>query len=329
MMMQDDTSGNQVIKTRIAPTPSGFLHLGNVLSFAITAALAEEMKAKILLRIDDLDSKRVTREYVQDIFDTLDFLGIPWDEGPANYQEFKAGYSQLHRMDLYREALRQLLEHGRIFACICSRAEISRQSTDGSYPGSCRDKNIAADTPDTSWRLRTLSPETLEVKTARNGVVNAGLPPFMHEFIVRRRDGLPSYQLASLIDDLHYGIRLVVRGEDLWDSTLAQLYLASALEAAFSIPRRVSSTEPGAHRTGPQLFGSAPEIFKQTVFHHHRLLTGHNGRKLSKSAGDISVRYLRRQGKKPSEVYALIGSMLGCREPVKNRRALAAAALAR
>src|SRR5579863_6846848 len=104
-------------KTRIAPTPSGFLHLGNVLSFAITAAIAEKTGAKILLRIDDLDRDRVNREYVEDIFDTLNFLQIPWDEGPRNYKEYESEYSQLYRMDLYQVALQQLKDSGQVFAC--------------------------------------------------------------------------------------------------------------------------------------------------------------------------------------------------------------------
>jgi glutamyl/glutaminyl-tRNA synthetase len=76
-------------KTRIAPTPSGYLHLGNVLSFAVTALLAKESGAKILLRIDDLDQARVNKRYLQDIFDTLNFLEIPWHEGPRNLEEFE------------------------------------------------------------------------------------------------------------------------------------------------------------------------------------------------------------------------------------------------
>ncbi len=89
-------------KTRIAPTPSGFLHLGNVLSFSITAALAKKHSAKILLRIDDLDRARANDQYLQDIFDTLNFLEIPWDEGPRNVNEFKNAYSQAHRMACHR-----------------------------------------------------------------------------------------------------------------------------------------------------------------------------------------------------------------------------------
>src|ERR1700755_812419 len=108
-------------KTRIAPTPSGFLHLGNAYSFALTAALAEKYGAKILLRIDDLDRERVQKEYVQDIFDTLNFLELPWDEGPRNVMELERDWSQIHRMGLYKEALDLLREEGDLFACNCSR----------------------------------------------------------------------------------------------------------------------------------------------------------------------------------------------------------------
>ena len=106
-------------RTRIAPTPSGFLHLGNVLSFAITAALAERAGAKILLRIDDIDQARADKQYVQDIFDTLNFLEIPWHEGPRNVKQFEDQYSQLHRMGLYNEALTQLQGSKLVYACNC------------------------------------------------------------------------------------------------------------------------------------------------------------------------------------------------------------------
>ncbi|MES2108653.1 MAG: glutamate--tRNA ligase family protein, partial [Bacteroidota bacterium] len=90
-------------KTRIAPTPSGFLHVGNVLSFSITAALARKTGAKTLLRIDDMDQTRANARYIQNIFDTLNFLEIPWDEGPANADDFEKSYSQVHRLNLYND----------------------------------------------------------------------------------------------------------------------------------------------------------------------------------------------------------------------------------
>jgi glutamyl/glutaminyl-tRNA synthetase len=106
-------------KTRIAPTPSGFLHMGNVLSFALTAALARQFNARILLRIDDLDQQRVDRKYVQDIFDTLHYLEIPWEEGPRDYEEYRREYSQLHRLGLYQQALETLRASGRLLPCTC------------------------------------------------------------------------------------------------------------------------------------------------------------------------------------------------------------------
>src|SRR5579872_4577988 len=111
-------------KTRIAPTPSGFLHVGNILSFSLTAAMARDNGASILLRIDDLDRERANPEYVEDIFETLHFLDIPWDEGPAAATDFERHYSQLYRMALYEKALARLKAANAVFACACSRAQL-------------------------------------------------------------------------------------------------------------------------------------------------------------------------------------------------------------
>jgi glutamyl-tRNA synthetase len=286
-----EESKHQFTKTRIAPTPSGFLHLGNVLSFAITAAIAEQTGAKVLLRIDDLDRDRMRKEYVQDIFDTLNFLEIPWHEGPRNYVEYESEFSQVNRLPLYDTALDELKQSGQLFACSCSRTQ-----TGSIYPGTCRDKNIPFDAKDVSWRLRTDTSREIKINTLNKGILKVDLPPIMRDFIVRKKDGYPAYQLASVVDDLHFGVDLVVRGEDLWDSTLAQSYLAYVLHA---------------------------DKFQQTAFHHHSLLAAPGGNKLSKSAGDTSVRYLRGQGKKPGDIYSGIAAMLGYDEQVKDWRQLA------
>jgi glutamyl/glutaminyl-tRNA synthetase len=276
-------------KTRIAPTPSGYLHLGNVLSFALTAALARSTGAGILLRIDDLDRGRVSKDYVEDIFDTLRFLGIPWDEGPRDFNEYEREYTQLRRMDLYMEALSQLREEGKLFACTCSRTQVLRDSPGGGYAGRCRDNGIPLDTEGCNWRIRT--------EAAGREEIGAALPAEMTDFVVRKRDGYPAYQLTSVIDDLHYGIDLVVRGEDLRDSTLAQQFLAKVLGRG---------------------------AFSEIHFYHHALLMESGGvdesaggdgmrpaMKLSKSAGSTSVRYLRGQGIQPAAVYTMIVRMLG------------------
>src|SRR5580658_3388462 len=169
-------------RTRIAPTPSGFLHLGNVLSFALTAGLARRSGASILLRIDDLDRERVSREYVEDIYDALNFLSIPWDEGPRNWEEYKRTWSQVHRMGMYREMLERLRVSGKVFACDCSRSKILRESPDGVYPGGCRGRRLPLDKAGCSWRVNTSG---------------ADLPEEMTDFVVRKKDRFPAYQLTS------------------------------------------------------------------------------------------------------------------------------------
>lgn len=277
-------------KTRIAPTPSGYLHLGNVLSFSLTAGLARRTGAGILLRIDDLDRGRVSKDYIEDIFDTLHFLGIPSDEGPRTISDYEREYSQQHRLGLYREALEQLRTEGKLFACTCSRTQVLRDSLDGGYAGRCRDKGISLDTEGCNWRIRTEAAGEIRLKELRGatagkmGVISAGLPIGMTDFVVRKRDGYPAYQLTSVIDDLHYGIDLVVRGEDLWDSTLAQQFLAGEL---------------------------GRDEFRAIHFYHHLLVMDSGSEKLSKSAGATSVRWLRGQGVQAADIYTMIVRMLG------------------
>jgi glutamyl/glutaminyl-tRNA synthetase len=277
-------------KTRIAPTPSGFLHLGNVLSFAVTAALAHQHGAKVLLRIDDLDRTRVNKLYLEDIFDTLNFLNIPWHEGPRTVAEFEQHYSQLHRIPIYHKALTQLSDTGRIYACTCSR----KQLNNGNDP--CIDKNIPLNTANASWRLRTKAGAQLPVKKHDGVLIQATLSAEMHNFIVRKKDGFPAYQLTSIIDDLYYGIDLIVRGDDLWPSTLAQQGLATAL---------------------------GKKDFNTIAFYHHPLLLDRLGDKLSKSAGATSVHYLRESGKTPADIYTMIAAVLGSDKTAANWQQLA------
>src|SRR5690554_2173618 len=156
-------------KTRIAPTPSGYLHLGNVLSFAITAVLAKQSGARVMLRIDDLDRARVRPAYLADIFDTLTYLNIPWDEGPADYAAYESTYSQVHRLELYFDALARLRGQGAVFACDCSRGMLLRNHPAGAYTGRCKQRGLPLDGEGYCWRIDT---------------DKANLPEHMRHFIV-------------------------------------------------------------------------------------------------------------------------------------------------
>ncbi|MVN91090.1 glutamate--tRNA ligase family protein [Mucilaginibacter aquatilis] len=259
-------------KTRIAPTPSGYLHLGNALSFVLTATLAKESGAEILLRIDDMDKERVRDEYVQDVFDTLDFLEITYAEGPSNLHDFKSNWSQQQRMPLYNTILKQLEEEGKVFACRCSRLQLQNHQT---YPGTCEPLDTALNSPNAAWRLKTEHNEPVSMLRWPSSQVVCNLSPEMQSFVVRKKDGRPSYQLSSLCDDIHFGVDLIVRGQDLFASTVAQQYLAQQLD-----------------------FNS----FERCVFYHHPLIEQANGIKLSKSAGATSIKYLRENGYKKNDV---------------------------
>jgi glutamyl/glutaminyl-tRNA synthetase len=281
-------------KTRIAPTPSGFLHLGNVLSFALTAALAKQHEAKILLRIDDMDQARAEQAYIQDIFDTLNFLEIPWDEGPHNIEEFKDNYSQLHRLPLYSEAIEQLRDNGLLFACTCSRKQLEKEAC------TCFARKIPLDTKGAAWRLHTYNNRELTIRDYNGETMATVLPVEMQNFVVRKKDGFPAYQLTSVIDDLHYGVDLIIRGQDLWSSTLAQHELALAL---------------------------GKNEFRDITFYHHPLLTDELNQKLSKSAGATSIRNLRQNGKTSAQIYTMIAGMLGLDMIINNWEQLAGVVL--
>jgi glutamyl/glutaminyl-tRNA synthetase len=272
------------VKTRIAPTPSGFLHLGNILSFAITAALAGKTGAKILLRIDDLDRVRANKLYIQDIFDTLTFLGIPWDEGPKNPNEFENDFSQSHRMRLYNNVLDQLADEKLVYACSCSRTQLAVNSCD------CQNKQIPLSAPDVSWRLIG-DDRKLSVKTLNGNITRSEFPAEMKNFVVKKKDGFPAYQLTSMVDDIFFGVDLIVRGQDLWPSTLAQMQLANVL---------------------------GKNEFKNIAFYHHPLLMEGSGKKLSKSAGSTSIKFLLESGKSAADIYSLIGSMLAIEQKIEN-----------
>lgn len=195
-------------KTRIAPTPSGFLHLGNALNFVFNALLASvHPDGQLLLRIDDMDTDRKRPEYIEDIFCTLDWLGIEWTEGPSGPDDFEKNWSQLLRLPDYQKALEACRPF--VFPCLMSRKDL--EPFRGQYPDELRQQICTLDSAGVNWRADT--PE--------------GAP--MPCFVIRRRDGKPAYQLVSLCDDITFCTTHIIRGDDLQPSSTSQQWLAAQL----------------------------------------------------------------------------------------------------
>jgi glutamyl-tRNA synthetase len=272
------------VRSRLAPTPSGFLHLGNAFSFALTWLLTRYQGGSLLLRIDDIDNERRRPAYVEDVFETLHWLQLDWDAGPKDAADFEAHFSQLLALDRYAHLLEGLRQAGVLYACNCSRSQVQASSVNGIYPGTCRHRALPLDTPGAAWRVFVPENTLISIPEYEGESRHVRLDAAMGDFVVRRRNGLPAYQVASLADDLHYGINLVVRGADLLPSTAAQLFLAGQLP---------------------------PNAFQKAVFYHHPLLRDERGEKLSKSAGAASLRALRGQLPGPAPVYEALAGTLG------------------
>ena len=249
-----------MVQTRLAPTPSGYLHAGNALNFLLTEALARRAGGRLHLRIDDLDSARVRPAYLENIFATLHWLSIHCDSGPRDVADFQARYSQHRRLDRYAALLAALAtQTGLVYACTCSRAEVAAAAGPaGLYAGTCRDRGLPLDSPDAAWRVRVPAKATVALTDGFLGFRTLDIAALVGDFVIRRKDGLPAYQTASLADDVTDGMTLIVRGEDLLPSTAAQIWLA-------------------------QLAGSPWAAFADAQFYHHPLLLGPDGGKLSKS----------------------------------------------
>ncbi len=274
--------------TRIAPTPSGFLHIGNAWSFVLTWLIARSQGFKIYLRIDDLDTARFRPEYLEDIFQSLKWLGIDWDSGPLNAEEFMGRYRQGYRHDQYLKALEMLCQgflnsdllkpdllttgHERaslVYACNCSREKIKNASTrPGIYPQTCLKKNLPLLPAKRGSLGKGLfsenSSNAIRIHIAENDFVQFDdekkFPAeLIGDFIIWQKNGEAAYQLASLVDDEILQMNFIVRGRDLIPSTCGQLFLAKKL---------------------------GYKKFIEAQFFHHGLILNSDGSKLSKSSSN-------------------------------------------
>lgn len=196
--------------TRIAPTPSGFLHKGNILNFLLINLFRKHFKGKLILRIDDFDGRRFRPEYANDIFQVLDKLGIEWDEGPKNIEDLLNNFSQQKMYPTYFDFLQSRFPKQLLYVCSCSRSDWANAT----HLCSCKSQSF------------TYAPEQTAIKLElTNDPVG---------LVLWRRENMPSYHLVSLFHDLRDKITHVVRGEDLKESTAIQKQLADIIgEAGF------------------------------------------------------------------------------------------------
>ncbi|WP_167509830.1 tRNA glutamyl-Q(34) synthetase GluQRS [Corallococcus terminator] len=272
------------MRGRFAPSPTGRMHLGNIRSALLGWLQARAAGGAFLLRIEDLDRARCKPQFLEDLYADLRWLGLDWDETPL---------VQSARDDVYREAQAKLEREGLIYPCFCTRAEIARAasaphglSDEGPrYPGTCAHLTLEQ----VSERSRTRAPAyRFRARPGEVRFTDDLMGPYVQDvqalvgdFVVRRNDGVASYQLAVVVDDADSRITHVLRGDDLLPSTPRQLQLYEALR----LP--------------------APD------FLHVPLVMGEDGKRLAKRDGAFALAELRARGRPPEHVLGLLAAWSG------------------
>ncbi len=264
---------------RIAPSPTGYLHLGHARTFWTAYERARENRGVLVFRNEDLDPQRSRPQFVDAMYEDLRWFGIKWQEGPDVGGPY-APYSQSDRRAFYLEAWRKLLASGALYACTCSRKDLASAAQaphelddEPIYPGTCRDRKLER-VPESpaglNWRFRIPDGETISFPDERLGNCQYTAGKDFGDFVVWRRDDVPAYQLAVVADDEAMKITEVVRGEDLLRSTARQILLRRAL--GYLTPR----------------------------YYHCALVVDSAGQRLAKRHDSLSLRSLRAQGIDPA-----------------------------
>jgi glutamyl-tRNA synthetase len=262
--VKDPSSKNSssAYRGRLAPSPTGLLHIGHAHTFWMAAQRAAEHGGKLIFRNEDLDSQRCRPEFVRAMMEDLRWLGIEWVEGPD--RAGPAGpYTQSERRGFYLEAWRRLRDSGMIYPCTCSRKDVAQAAgapneldDEPVYPGTCRPYGVVqgaarlrpfdslragyrgtadaavatgAEPAGVNWRFRVPDGEEICFTDLHLGPQRMIAGQDFGDFIVWRRDDVPAYQLAVIVDDAAMKVTEVVRGADLLKSTARQILLFRAL----------------------------------------------------------------------------------------------------
>lgn len=302
--MENTNQPAQPVRGRFAPSPSGRMHLGNIFCALMCWLAARSAGGSLVLRIEDLDTLRCTRENARLLVDDLRWLGLDWDEGP-DIGGPNAPYFQSDRFALYAQKLAQLEAKGLVYPCFCSRAEIhaanAPHQSDGSvvYAGTCRGLSEAQRAEKAASRapaLRLVVPDReYRYTDGHYGPGGENLAESCGDFILRRSDGVYAYQLCVVVDDIQMGVNQIVRGRDLLGSIPRQSYLYELLGA------------------------------KPPQYYHIPMLVAPDGRRLSKREADLDMGELRGRYAAPEPILGRLAHRCGLlkkEEPISARELL-------
>lgn len=266
-----------MIITRFAPSPTGRLHLGHAFAAKFAYDEAKKNGGKFLLRIEDIDPIRCKPEYIDGIYEDLEWLGIRWDEKPRLQSE---------HMEEYAEVLEMLKNRGFLYPCVCTRAQIKAElerighaphaGETAVYPGTCRGKEIDLTLYNTyAWRfdVQKAAAAQGDLYFTDSGIGQIKVNPFIFgDVVLARKEFAASYHLCSVWDDAIQGVSLVTRGEDLLESTHVQRLLQAVLG------------------------------LKTPLYHHHMLIKDENGERLAKRKNTQTIADFRQKGYTPEEI---------------------------
>ena len=255
----------EIIKVRFAPSPTGFLHIGGVRTALFNWLFARHHGGKFILRIEDTDLSRSTEESIQEILESMRWLGLDWDEGP---------FRQTERQEIYTKKIMHLLSTGKAYHCYCTPEELDQKRNDAQkaglkpkYDGTCRKRT---DTPKKPYVVRFKAPQegSVVVEDMLRGKVIFDIAE-LDDLIIQRTDGTPTYNFVVVVDDSEMGITHVIRGDDHLSNTPRQCLLYDALD------------------------------FKRPRFSHISMILGQDKTRLSKRHGATSALAYRDMGYMP------------------------------
>jgi len=269
-----------MVRTRFAPSPTGYLHIGGARTALYNWIFARQNNGKFVLRIEDTDAERSTEESIEAILESMKWLNLDWDEGPEKDGDY-GPYFQSKRLDIYNKYLDKLIEEGKAYRCFCTPEELAekkekarKEKKQYKYDGKCRNlskeeinKNLKENKP---FVIRLKVPQNEEI--IFNDIVRGEIKvntSIYDDFIIRRSDGYPVYNFAVVIDDALMKINYVIRGDDHISNTPKQILIYKALD------------------------------FKVPDFAHLSMILGEDKTRLSKRHGATSIQQFKEEGYLP------------------------------